>query len=131
MTDMPTIDDYMATDIISVAPGMDIHKAIKILVDNRISGAPVLDAGGNLVGILSKKDCLKVAFTASYHQDLGGRVSEFMSADVQTVDAGTSIIDMAERFIGGSYRRFPVIRNGRLAGLISRHDILKAIEEQW
>jgi len=131
MTDMPTIDDYMATDIISLDPDMDIHKAIKILVDNRISGAPVLDAGGNLVGILSKKDCLKVAFTASYHQDLGGRVSEFMSADVQTVDAGTSIIDMAERFIGGSYRRFPVIRNGRLAGLISRHDILKAIEEQW
>jgi len=131
MTKMPSIDDYMATEIISVGPEMDIHKAINILVDNRISGVPVVDDGGNLVGILSKKDCLKVAFSASYHQDLGGRVSDYMSADVETVDAGTSIIDMAERFLGGAYHRFPVIRNGRLAGLISRHDILKAIEEQW
>lgn len=131
MTDMPIIDDYMSTDIISVGPDMDIHKAINLLVDNRISGVPVVDDGGNLVGILSKKDCLKVAFSASYYQDLGGLVSDYMSADVETVDAGIGVIDMAERFLGGTYHRFPVISNGRLTGIISRHDILKAIEEQW
>ena len=131
MTELPRIDDFMTTDIKSVKPDMDIHAAIKILIDNGISGAPVVDEGGNLVGILSKKDCLKVAFSDSYYQDLGGRVSDYMSADVETVDAGTSIIDMAEHFLNGTYHRFPVIKNGRLAGLISRHDILKAIEEQW
>ena len=101
------------------------------LLNNQISGAPVLDESGNLVGILSKKECLKVAFSDSYYQNVGGQVSDYMSVDVETVDAGTSIIDMAEQFLGGTYHRFPVIRNGRLAGLISRHDILKAIEEQW
>jgi len=131
MTGTPIIDDYMTTEIVSFAPDMGIHKAIKVLVERRISGAPVIDEGGNLVGILSKKDCLKVAFADSYHQDLGGQVSEYMSAEVETVDAGTSIVDMAERFLGGSFRRFPVIENGRLTGLISRHDILRAIEEQW
>ena len=131
MTDLPTIDDYMATDIISVRPDTDIYKAIKILLDNRISGAPVIDDNGKLIGILSKKDCLKVVFSASYYQDLGGRVSDHMSTDVETVDAGTSIIDLAERFLAGSYRRFPVVKRGNVVGIISRHDILKAIAEQW
>ena len=131
MTDLPIIDDYMTTDIISVQPDMDIYKAIKILLDNRISGAPVIDDKGHIVGILSKKDCLKVVFSASYNKDPGGRVSDHMSIDVETVDVGTSIIDLAERFLAGSYRRFPVFNNGRLVGIISRHDILKAIAEQW
>jgi len=130
MTDMLSIDDYMTVDIISLDPDMDIHKAIKILIENRISGAPVISDTGELVGILSKKDCLKVAFSANYYQDLGGRVSDYMSVDVETVNTGTSIIDMAERFLSGTYHRFPVVGNGHLVGLISRHDILKAIEEQ-
>jgi len=131
MTELPRIDNFMTTDIKFLKPDMSIHAAIKILIDNGISGAPVVDEGGDLVGILSKKDCLKVAFSDSYHQNVGGQVSDYMSVDVETVDVGTSLIDMAERFLGGTYHRFPVIRNGRLAGLISRHDILKAIEEQW
>ncbi len=56
MNDMPTIDDFMATNVISLSPNTDIHQDIKILVGNRISGAHVLDEDGNLVGILSKKD---------------------------------------------------------------------------
>lgn len=131
MTDMPVIDDYMTREIISLGPEMDIHAAIKTLIEHRISGAPVVDEAGNLVGILTKKDCLKVAFAASYHQDLGGRVSEYMSAEVETVQTGTSIVDMAERFLGSTYRRYPVFDDDRLSGLISRHDILRAIEEQW
>jgi len=131
MTDMPTIDGYMAREIVSFAPDTDIHKAIKVLIDKRISGAPVVDAAGNLVGILSKKDCLKVAFAASYHQDLGGRVADYMSTEVETVDSGAGVIGVAERFLGCSYRRFPVVAGGRMVGLISRHDILRAIEEMW
>lgn len=131
MNDMPTIDDFMATNVISLSPNTDIHQAIKILVGNRISGAPVLDEDGNLVGILSKKDCFKVAFSASYHRERGGPVSEYMTADVETVPSGTSIIEMAERFLKGTFRRFPVVGNGRVIGVISRHDILKAIEQQW
>jgi len=121
----------MTSDLVTFSPGMDIHRAIKLLVQNRISGAPVIDETNRLVGILSKKDCLKVAFSASYHQELGGRVSDYMSRDVETLDADTNIIEGAERFLNSVYRRFPVMDNGRLVGQISRHDILKAIEELW
>ena len=121
----------MTAELVTFTLDMDIHQAIKLLLQNRISGAPVVDEHDDLVGILSKKDCLKVAFSASYHQEWGGRVSEYMSQEVETIEADTNIIEGAERFFDSVYRRFPVMDNGRLVGQISRHDILKAIEELW
>lgn len=123
--------DYMSSDLVTFTPDMDIHRAIKLLLQNRISGAPVMDNSGKLVGILSKKDCLKVAFSASYHQDWGGRVSDYMSHDVHTIDADTDIVKVAEIFLKSSYRRFPVMSNDRLVGQISRHDVLTALEQLW
>jgi len=131
VTKSSTIKDFMVKDLVTVTPDMDIHQAIKLLLTNRISGVPVINEGGELVGILSKKDCLKVAFSASYHQDWGGPVSDYMSADVQTIDVDANIIAVAELFLKTSYHRFPVMSNGRMVGLISRHDILRAIEELW
>ena len=123
--------DYMSAKLITLTPDMEIHQAINLLLKNRISGAPVIDRAGDLVGILSKKDCLKVAFSASYHQDWGGKVLEYMSAEVETVEADTDIVEVAERFVKGPYRRFPVMSDGRLVGQISRHDVLRALEDLW
>jgi CBS domain-containing protein len=126
-----TAGDYMSVDLITFTPDMDIHRAIKLLLDKRISGAPVLDDGGAVVGILSKKDCLKVAFGASYHMEWGGKVAEFMSPDVQSVAADTDIIEVAELFLASRFRRFPVMRDGALVGVITRHDVLRALEDLW
>jgi CBS domain-containing protein len=131
MSKSATAADYMSSKLITLAPDMDIHGAMRLLLSNRISGAPVIDAEGNLVGILSKKDCLKVAFNASYHQEWGGRVSEYMSREVQTVEAETDVVEVAERFLKGPFRRFPVMSGNRLVGQISRHDVLRALEELW
>ncbi len=126
-----TAGDYMSVDLITFTPDMDIHRAIKLLLDKRISGAPVLDDGGAVVGILSKKDCLKVAFGASYHMEWGGKVAEFMSTDVQSVAADTDIVEVAELFLASRFRRFPVMRDGALVGVITRHDVLRALEDLW
>lgn len=126
-----TARDYMSTKLVTFTPDLEIHRAIKVLLKRRISGAPVLDAEGRLVGIISKKDCLKVAFSASYHKDWGGRVLEYMSRDVETVEAETDIVEVAQRFLKGPYRRFPVMAGNRLVGQISRHDVLKALEDLW
>ncbi len=128
---IPTIDDYMTRDLVTFRPADDIHLAMKELVDNRISGAPVLDDDGALVGVITKKDCLKVVFQSSYHHDWGGRVEDFMSAPVDTLDAGMSVVVAAELFAKTSYRRFPVLSEGRLVGQISRHDILCALNDMW
>lgn len=125
------VKDFLTADPVSLAPDMDIHRAMKILLEREISGAPVLDEQGGLVGILSIKDCLRVAFSASYHQEWGGRVSEFMSSEVQTIESDTDIIEAAELFLKVRYRRFPVLTNGRLVGLISRYDVLRALDALW
>ena len=126
-----TARDYMSTDLVMFTPGMDIHRAMKVLLARQISGAPVVDSQGNVVGILSEKDCLKVAFSTSYHQEWGGRVAEYMNHNVQTIEADTDIVAVAEIFLKSPYGRFPVVQYNRLVGLISRRDILRALEELW
>ena len=125
----PGVEAYMATELVTVAPGDDIVDAMRVLLDKRLSGAPVVDGDGRLVGVLSKKDCLKIVYNTAYHQDWGGTVSQYMSREVEHIDAGSSILDAAEKFLESHFRRFPVLRDGRLVGQISRSDILRAIDE--
>ena len=127
----PTARDYMATRLVTFTPDMDIHQAIGVLLKHKISGAPVLDTEGNLIGILSKKDCLKVAFSDAYLKSRSGPVGDYMSTEVETVDVDTGIVEVAERFLRGTFRRFPVLDGNELVGLITRHDVLKALRSSW
>lgn len=122
-----SVADIMATDLVTFTPDTIIHKAIQILLARHLSGAPVIDETGELVGMLSKKDCLKVVLSSSYYQDWGGTVGDYMSPDVITIDADTDLVSAAEFFLDSTFRRFPVIRNGELVGQISRHDVLKSL----
>jgi len=131
MTGAPTVADYMSANLVTVGPELEIIKAMRILLENSVSGAPVVDSTGRLVGILSSRDCMRVAFTASYHQDWGGTVAEYMTTPAETIDAATDIVSASQRFVDSRYRRFPVLRNGRLVGQISRHDILRAVVDMW
>ena len=124
-----TVQDCMSGSLITFRQNMDILDAAQRLVDSRISGAPVLDQLGNLVGVLSERDCLQIVLQAGYYHESGGKVEKFMTKDVQTVDYDTPIIEVAERFIAGHVRRFPVIREGRVVGVISRRDIIRQLEK--
>ena len=122
------VKDYMARSLVTFRPDTDVLDAVHELVVNRIAGAPVVDAEGNLLGMLSELDCMTVALNAGYHGHWGGPVSEFMSADTKTVDAEMNIIDLAQLFIDKQFRRFPVVDGNRLVGQISRRDVLRALE---
>ena len=78
--------------------------------------------------MLSELDCLKVVLQAGYHGDYGGPVSDYMSGDVQTVNAEMGIVDLAQRFLDSKYRRYPVTDKNRLVGQISRRDVLRALQ---
>lgn len=123
------VKDYMARTLITFKPDTDVLDAVHELVKNRIAGAPVVDDEGNLIGMLSELDCMKVALNAGYHSHWGGPVSEFMSSDIKTVDAEMNIIDLAQVFIDTGFRRFPVMQGNRLVGQISRRDALRALEQ--
>jgi predicted transcriptional regulator len=127
----PTVDDYMVRDLITFVPDDDIHEVVKILLAARISGAPVVDYKGELVGVVSKKDCFEVLYNTSYHQDWGGRVEDYMSKEVTTIESGTDIAKAADIFMNSTFRRFPILKNGRIVGQISRADLLRALVEHW
>ena len=124
-----SVRQYMAANLVTFSPDMEILDAIHQLVEKRISGATVVDEHGNVVGILSEQDCMKVALHAGYHGERGGRVSEYMSTNVHTIDADTSILELAELFLNAPYRRYPVMEDNRLVGQISRRDVLRAIQQ--
>ena len=124
-----TVKDYMSGKLVTFTPDTDVLDAIHELVKHGISGAPVVDDTGNLVGMLSEFDCMKVVLTAGYHGEPGGPVSDLMATDVKTVRAEVSIVDMAGIFMESGLRRYPVISGNRLVGQISRRDVLRALTE--
>ena len=94
-----TIEAYMAKELVSFAPQLEINHAVARLLEHNISGAPVTDAAGTLVGIITAKDCFKAALHASYYQGWGGVVADYMTSPVQTMDSGLDIVSAAERFL--------------------------------
>ena len=131
MKKISMVRECMATNLITLSPDTEITHAMMTLLDAKISGAPVVDEQGQLVGVLSKKDCLKAALNASYYQEWGGAVKDYMSTEVETLDGDLDVIQAAEAFLASPYRRFPVIREEILIGQVSRADILSALAKQW
>jgi len=123
------VKNFMSGNLVRFHPDTDVMDAIHSLVRHRISGAPVVDDRGNMVGMLSEFDCMKVVLASAYHDVPGGPVADLMIADVQTVDADMSIVDLAEQFMESKLRRYPVLSDNRLVGQISRRDVLRALVE--
>lgn len=122
------VQDYMSAHLFTFAPDADVLQAISKLLEYRLSAAPVTDRLGNIVGMLSEKDCMRVALNAGYHGDFGGKVRDFMSPTVVTVDADISILEVARMFLEAPYKRYPVVSDNRLVGHIERADVLRAID---
>ena len=129
MTRSMLVEDHMSKNVVTLDPEMEILRAGHTLVSNDISGAPVLDKHGVLVGILSERDCMRVAMQADYHGVPGGLVRDHMSVNPQFVGPEESILALARLFLEGRFHRYPVLANGQLVGVISRRDVMRAMSE--
>ncbi len=128
MTKLPQVRDYMDTTVPTVTPDMEILKAVDFLLKSKVTGAPVVDADGALVGILTEKDCLRLLATGHDGKFPTGTVRDFMHVHVETIKPDTNIYFVAGLFLSRNFRRYPVVDNGRLVGAITRFDILRVIE---
>ena len=127
-----TVREYMSRNLIQFSPDMEILAAVGQLIDNGISGGPVIDRLGNLVGVLAETDCLEAAMQAGYHASRGGKVRDFMCVEFETVDVDDSIMDVARLFRRGGqfyYRGMPVTKGNRVVGNISLRDVLRAFQD--
>lgn len=120
--------DLMTTDIVTVRDDQDIFEAIKVLMKRRVSGAPVLDGKGELVGFLSEKDCITMLAAGTFHDAPSGQVSDLMTREVRTISPDLDIYSIAGIFLRNVYRRLPVVEGGRAVGYVSRRNVLAGIE---
>lgn len=126
------ISQYMVREVITFQQNTPISEAIGVMLQKKISGAPVVDEDSCLVGMLSEKDCLRVILDEAYYNnhlnDL--TVGDYMTANVYTLKADTDILTAAKAFIQSPFRRYPVVDEaGRLIGQISRKDLLHATQK--
>ena len=131
---LPIAKQIMTTKVAVLSPAMSILEAAQILLDKGISGAPVVDESGTLVGLLSEFDCMKDLAAGEYHQDHDtvNIVSDLMTADVLCMDPETDIYTLAQKMVGERVRRL-VIRSGTgpVLGIVSRRDVFQALYKYY
>ena len=123
------VSDYMTRKLVTFHRNDNVVQALGVLLDNRISGAPVVDDDGSLVGILSEVDLMAVIVQDSYYDEAMGIVADYMRSPVDTIEPDMDIYTLAEKFHKEHRRRYPVVQNGKLLGQISRRDVLRAVQD--
>ena len=147
---MIIVRDIMTTDLITVTPDMDISRAAKILFDNRINGAPVVDDNGSLVGILCQSDLITqqkklpipTIFTfldglirltsmkqieKQVHKITAVTVSEAMTPKPVTVQPDTGLETVAALMVNSNFHTLPVVEDSGLVGIIGKEDVLRTL----
>lgn len=122
------VKEYMSRKLVTLRPDTNVVEAMDVLLKAKISGAPVVDESGQLVGILSEVDLMQVIVQDSYYDESVGIVGDYMRKEVDTIGPELDIYTVAEMFISQRRRRYPVVSEGRLIGQISRRDVLRAAE---
>lgn len=123
------VRDYMTRHLVTFKADTDLFTAINRLLEHRISGAPVVDGRGHMVGMISEGDCLRSILSGTYYDSIGGTVADYMTTKVESISPETDIIEVSQIFLQGRRGRMPVVEDGRLVGQISRHDVLRAVKE--
>ena len=123
---MLTARDLMTDRVVTIGPDAFLQEAIEVIIEMQVSGLPVVDASGQLIGIITEFALLTTAYDATTACET---VGQHMTADVLTVNADDLIRKVADQFIVHRVRRVPVLDKGRIVGLITRRDVLKAVFE--
>lgn len=110
--------NIMTRDVITAGPAMPVRGLATLLIKNQISGVPVVDGRGKIIGVVSEADIIAKK---------GKDVRSIMSKKLFTVEEETPIEKIAELMSANKIARLPVLSKGRIVGIVSRADIIGAI----
>ena len=114
--------DIMSRRVITIHPSATIQEAARLLSDYTISGVPVVDAGGVMVGLVSEADLIGKS---------GRTVADIMSRRVISVGEETPVEEVAQLLTSHHYKRVPILRESRVVGVVSRADIVRMMASRW
>lgn len=144
------VEEIMQKNVVSVNENADIKEIARALVENKVSGIPVINDAGKLVGIVSEGDLLHKETNPRmpdyvdilgaiiyyhglkrYHDDyrklMATKAADIMTKKVITVAKDTTLEDAAQLMMQHSIKRLPVVENGEMIGIVSRADIIKTL----
>ena len=122
-----TIRDCMSTNMILFKKDQSVIEVVEQLIKHRISGGPVIDDHQHVIGIISEGDCIKQISESRYYnmpmEDT--TIEKYMSKEVDTISPDINLFDAAHKFLVSKRRRFPVVENNKIIGVVSQKDILR------
>ena len=143
------VHEIMNTKVVEIPKDLTLKEAAKVLIDNKISGAPVVDEHKNLVGIISEKDLFKSLYPdyTKYYTDQNLRadhnkieeaivaasktkIENVMSTEVITVEPDDSVLRVGAIMMAKGIHRVVVIKNNEILGIVSRRDVYSRVFEK-
>lgn len=121
---MKTARDILQAPPIVVREGTPIHQALELLIEHRISGLPVVDGAGRLVGVVSEKDLLRV-----FYEPEARSVDSLMTRDPISISVDAPLVDVVDCLMANDFRRVFIHDRETLVGVVSRADLMPAILE--
>jgi len=118
---MATLRSVMQTKLLKVQPETPVREAVTLLIEHHISGLPVVDGDDMIVGVLSEKDVLRV-----FYEDVK-TVADIMTPNPESLSVDAPLVDAFDILMANDFRRVLVHEGGKLAGLISRADLMPAV----
>ena len=122
------VKDYMSKEVITFHKSDSIFEAKRIMLKKKISGAPIVNKSGKLIGIISESDLMKQIVDSKYYNMPISKttISKYMTKNVDFISPNEPIFDAAEKFLRLKRKRFPVMDSNKILGIISRVDIISA-----
>ena len=129
MTTTPKIlvRDYMRSLSLCFSPSDPVEKVAETLVKRGELGAPVLDEHRRLIGFVTEQDCIKEMLNDSYYAQEHQLVSDIMSRRTVSVAPDEDVTHLAEEMLGAKPKIYPIVEDGRVIGIITRGDVLRAL----
>jgi CBS-domain-containing membrane protein len=150
ISDVLKASDIMNRDIVSVPPEMTVVNLGRFFIDHELSGAPVIDRDGTLIGIVTENDLISrskrlhlptvlrvfdafiplggyAEMEAEIKKMAASSVADICTRDVSTITEETSVEDMATIMIERGLHHLPVLREGKVVGMVGKHDLIRGM----
>ncbi|MBU2872726.1 CBS domain-containing protein [Marinobacter salexigens] len=118
------VSNVMSNHIEPIRCGTPLTEVVKALLENHISGLPVVDAERRLLGFVSEQDCIHALLVSNYHCEGDPIVDDVMFREPLSISADLAIVDLAQKLGSGKPKVYPVVENGKLIGVVTRTAVL-------